>query len=278
MTPITKPRLAVLMTCYNRKQLTLAALNALSSAVGESASYSVYLVDDGSTDGTRAALSGNFPEVNTIVGTGNLYWNGGMRLAWQTALASKADFFLWLNDDTVLRPNAIADLLHLYQSAREQRTIVVGCTADPDTGEITYGGYRRARKLSRLSLRRLTPDETECDSMNGNCVLFPALAVSEIGINSSKYTHAFGDNDYGHRAKKAGYRILELKRPVAFQRRNAAYDEAHKTLSLKNWRFILTHPKGLPLTEWYAFCREHGGPLWPINFVLRYLKILGRPG
>ncbi|MDA9479226.1 hypothetical protein XI03_33015 [Bradyrhizobium sp. CCBAU 65884] len=274
MTIDNKPYIAVLMTCHNRKDLTLASMRSVTHAVGSTARYRFYLVDDGSTDGTADAVIREFPDAQVIQGDGNLYWNRGMRLSWQAAQASGPDFFLWLNDDTLLRRSALTDLLSLYLQTENPKTIVVGCTADPQTGEITYGGYRRARKLSRLSLRRLRVDETECDTMNGNCVLFPARVVADIGINSRHYTHAFGDNDYGHRARKAGYRIVELKEPVALQSRNRKYEEASSRLTFQNWRFILRHPKGVPVAEWWAFCREHGGLLWPINFLMRYLKIL----
>jgi hypothetical protein len=56
--------------------------------------------------------------------------------------------------------------------------------------------------------------------------------------------------------------------------RNRHYKNAVWKLTLRNARFIFTHPKGIPLAEWYAFCRTNGGPLWPVNFGLRYFKML----
>jgi GT2 family glycosyltransferase len=261
------------MTCFNRRETTIAALEALNAAVAGQCRYQVVLVDDGSTDGTTDDIGAAYPDVLIINGTGNLYWNGGMRLAWQSALPLKSDFFLWLNDDTILRPKAIADLLALYGQARKPKTIVVGCTTDPTTSLITYGGYRRASRLSRLRFRRLTSDETQCDTMNGNCVLFPAQVVTDVGINSERYSHAFGDHDYALRARRAGYMILELKVPVGEQEHNHRYLNSIGHLNLDNFGFIFAHPKGIPIREWYYFCREFGGPLWPVNFLLRYVKI-----
>jgi GT2 family glycosyltransferase len=201
-----------------------------------------------------------------------------MRLAWQSAQPLQPDYFLWLNDDTVLRPRAIADLLALYRASPTAKTICVGCTTDPITGIITYGGYKRVEgSLSRLRYRHLQKRETDCDTMNGNCVLFPACAVTDIGINGAEYSHAFGDIDYGLRAKRAGYIITQLAEPVAHQERNEKYLASTSTLTFKNWRFILTHPKGVPLREWFVFCRRYGGILWPINFIYRYIKMLRFP-
>jgi GT2 family glycosyltransferase len=266
--------LAVLMTCFNRKATTLRSLAALDTACAGVADYRVYLVDDNSSDGTAHAVAAQFPDVRIVKGSGNLYWNGGMRLAWQTAIPDNPDFYLWLNDDTVLRPDAIRDMLELYRAQGFPKTIVAGRTVDPVTKSVTYGGYRKAPGLSQLRFRRLARDELYCDSMNGNCVLIPRGAVDEVGINSDKYRHAFGDNDYGLRASRHGYRIVELKNPVAEQSKNLDFIKSTSVLTLGNWRKILLHPKGVPAAEWWWFCRQHGGLLWPVNFLWRYLKML----
>jgi GT2 family glycosyltransferase len=273
MTTLKKPFLAILLTCFNRRETTLATLASLPDAIGVSCAYQIILVDDGSTDGTAEAVKKAYPEALVVLGPGNLFWNKGMRRAWQEAMPFQPDFFLWLNDDTTLRKKAIADLFDLYSAASSPKTIVVGCTADPTSGVMTYGGFKIGHgKLSRLALRRLRPDETGCDTMNGNCVLFPASVVRDIGINSDRYSHSFGDLDYGFRAKRAGYEIVQLNDPIAQQEQNNRYIESVSRLTRKNWRFIFTHPKGIPWKEWLHYCREYEGPFWFLTFVFRYVR------
>ena len=96
-------KLAVLLTCFNRKDKTIASLTALYKAFHESSDgwdMSVYLTDDGSTDGTSDAVSKNFPQVRVLKGDGALYWAGGMRNSWSEALKEDYDAYLLLNDDT----------------------------------------------------------------------------------------------------------------------------------------------------------------------------------
>ncbi len=76
----------------------------------------MYLVDDGSGDGTTPAVHAEFPEVRVIAGTGHLYWSGGMRVAQQAAVLSDPDYLLWLNDDVELEPEALATLLATHHS------------------------------------------------------------------------------------------------------------------------------------------------------------------
>jgi GT2 family glycosyltransferase len=218
------------------------------------------------------------PETTIIQGTGDLYWNLGMRLAWTQALKMETDFFLWLNDDLVLEPRSIDRLVDLWLARRvekKDRLIIVGRTVSEKTGSTTYGGYLRTSKWSRLRFRRrVDGDLEECDAMNGNCVLFPRIAAEEVGVNSPFYTHSMGDMDYGLRARRKGYSIIEHPTPVGFQEENIAWANSVSHLGRDNWRYILTSPKGIRLGEWLHFCRQHGGLLWPFNFVIRYVKLV----
>jgi GT2 family glycosyltransferase len=270
-----RENLTIMLTCYNRRETTLECLGAIEEAVQGAISFSIVLVDDGSTDGTAEAVHRAFPEVMVIAGTGQLYWNSGMRLAWQRALQFRPNFYMWLNDDTILRAGSIAEMLRTYRESSAKRTIVVGRTTDSETGVTTYGGYRRVeRSISKLRFRHLANGETECDTMNGNCVLFPASVVLDVGLNAKEYRHWAGDVDYGLRARRCGYRILQAISPVASQKINANYKKSTSELNFRNWRFVLFHPKGVPVREWLTFCRRFGGWCWPVNFVLRYLKIV----
>ncbi len=63
--------IAVLLTCHNRRAETLRCLEALL-AQDAGASLRVFLVDDGSTDGTGEAVRVSFPQVNVVQGDGSL--------------------------------------------------------------------------------------------------------------------------------------------------------------------------------------------------------------
>jgi len=270
------PRIAVLATCFNRRDTTLAGLQALRLAA-QGIDYTVYLVDDGSTDGTGAAVAAQFPEARVFTGDGSLYWNGGMRKAWQEAIVDAPDYYMWWNDDLLLEPGSISRLLTFQremEASHGPRVITLGKVVDPETGLVTYGGYVRVPGASRLRFRRVADDGSVCVTMNGNCVLIPARAVQDVGIHSEHYSHASGDVDYGLRASRAGYAIFQSPHIVGSTPYNFAYAAKQNRLTLANWRFVFTHPQGIPWKEWLHFCRLHGGWMWPVNFVGRYLKII----
>ena len=96
-------RIAVLLTCLNRKQKTLACLEALFSQVLPAhVDISACIVDDASTDGTSDAVRQTYPKVKIFSGDGNLFWNGNAG-AFSKAMKDDPDYYLWLNDDKLRR-------------------------------------------------------------------------------------------------------------------------------------------------------------------------------
>ena len=70
-------RIAVLLTCWNRKQKTLACLEALFSQVlPANVDISAYIVEDASTDGISDAVRQSYPQVKIFSCHGNLFGNG----------------------------------------------------------------------------------------------------------------------------------------------------------------------------------------------------------
>ena len=191
--------IAVLLTCYNRKVKTLNCLKALfDCTLPEKASITVFLVDDASSDGTYDAVKSNFSQVKLISGNGNLYWNRGMYLAWDTAAKSEVfDYFLWLNDDVVLYKDSISNL---FETAPDNKSIIVGTMCSKNnTSETTYGGLDNKSNL-------ISPNGTAqlCYEFNGNLVLIPSYVYNIVGNLDPVFHHAIGDFEYALRANKKG--------------------------------------------------------------------------
>ena len=112
-------RIGVAIACHNRREKTRACLEALNEAaarVGSRAVLQIAVTDDASTDGTAAMIRERFPEVEIIEGSGQLFWAGGMRLAYGWLLERGLDHYLWLNDDTLLFPDALEALLATHRA------------------------------------------------------------------------------------------------------------------------------------------------------------------
>jgi GT2 family glycosyltransferase len=264
--------IAVLLTVHNRKEHTLLCLNGLSHQIRTVNPFdvSIYLMDDGSTDGTAGAVRDNYPQVNICHGSGNLFWNGGMFWVFRKALMAGFDYYLWVNNDTILFTDAMDRLIDTAIQF-QNRAIVVGSTQNPETEQWTYGGVIRKHPLRPLKFSPVTPSEypIPVHTMNGNCVLIPEAVAGRVGNLDPVFTHAMGDFDYGLRARKIGIPIIMAPGYYGFCEPN---DPHQKAPTLRTHLKKLFSPKGLPPKDWRVFAKRYAGRFWPMYWLSPYVK------
>ena len=270
-------KIAILITCFNRRQLTLACLEKLYL---QTLPFDVYLTDDGSTDGTLAAVAARYPEVKILHGNGNLFWGGGTRLAFAEALKADYDYYIWLNDDALLKPNALSVLLNTHQQLIRQgrpNSIVVGSMQDPVTKKTSYGGLVEY-SWRPLKFRQIEPTTAiqECQTLNGNLVLIPRSVAKIVGNLDPALPHMMGDFDYGLRAVKLGCSLYIAPGYLGTCPRNSLENTWLDTnLSLKQ-RLQKFRFKGSSFfrPDSWLYAKRHGGILWLLHWIRPYIQFI----
>lgn len=219
--------IAILLTCFNRKDKTLSSLHSLYSALEyynhkiedstKRIASVVYLTDDGCTDGTGEGIQKEFADkdIHILKGNGSLFWAGGMRFAWNEALKRKEewDYYLLLNDDTTLFETAFEELMatnDYCQKTYSKSGIYSGITCSPtDHSKITYGGDIFLNKFTGKRRRLGVSDHPQmCDLTNANILLVSKEVVDKIGVLYDGYIHGAADYDYTYMARKSGFPVL----------------------------------------------------------------------
>ena len=216
-------KIAAILTVFNRREKTLACLRHLFGALetyGKTASrhisLSVFLTDDGCTDGTREAVCQEFPtkDIHILDGTGTLFWAGGMRLAWQAAIDAGTgwDYFLLLNDDTLLYDGAFSLLLEAddYGFRKTGRHgLSSGATCQPgDRTKVTYGGFNfRSKAKIKTSIVIPTGIPRTIDLSHANILLVHHAVTNAIGIFHKGFIHGSADFDYARMASRRGFPV-----------------------------------------------------------------------
>lgn len=259
----------VLMTTHNRCETTVKCLDSLMAqqGLGDHFQLTIVVVDAGSSDGTVPTLSRRFPDVRVVQEGNHLYWAGGMRRAAELSETTRRDFDLWLNDDVVLRPDALATLLEA--SAHRRDAILVGQLVDGE-GNPSYGGMRK--RMHPLQLRRMgvTQGPEECSTFNGNVVLIPRDISRVLGPIDAKFIHGMGDIDYGLRAARAGYTSVQVPGYVGWCDPNSPGICVSRSSGLSRMRAVAA-PKMLPFGAWWTLCRRYCGPVAPVIFAKPYV-------
>lgn len=261
-------RIAVLMTVYNRKKVTLNCLKRLyEQIVPTDCQIDVYVTDDGCTDGTPETIKRLFPQVFIINGNGKLFWNHGMIKAWEAAVEKyDYDFYLWLNDDTELYEDSINRLIDNSIKCKHEALLVGTTCSSKDEMKYTYGG----RYCNKPIISPSDTDFISCDEINGNVVLIPKYIYNKIGMNDPTFFHSRGDFDYSLRAKKYGLNVFVSPGLYGIcDRHDFSYKWFDPKYSIKQ-RFKLYFSKyGFYARHEFLFVWRHFGIL---RAIIQYIK------
>lgn len=203
-------KIAVILTCFNRKNKTERCMNAIynqQSKHQNDMEFSIYITDDGSTDGTREMLENYSKNFNVIIlDGGNLYWDKGMYLAMQCAVKEPHDYYLMVNDDVDFSNDFIDIMMESYGEA-DSSCGISGATQDTKHTCTTYGGT--LFKSSGF----FDPNGSiqECNLANWNCFLVNQEIIDKVGIIDPNYDHSYGDYDYSMVMQRNGFKIYLAK-------------------------------------------------------------------
>ena len=267
---LPQKHIVAMLTCHNRKNLTLACLSKLrQQRLPSGFSLSFVVVDDGSKDGTADAVLEAFPNATVVRGDGSLYWCGGMRVAWQKAAEFDPDFYLAVNDDTMLDDHALEALLEAM-SASPKPSLAVGAIRCHESSQTIYGGIHGRRRVMAP-----TGKPELCVTCNGNCLLIPREAYLKLGVFHHSYTHNMGDFDYGYQATKHGFPVYQTSVHVGACSLNSPRNtwEDRNLRRIERLRLLQT-PKGLPWREWCEFNFRNSGWRAAYLCINPFLRIL----
>lgn len=257
-------KVAIVIPVYNRRETTLQGLRSLSKIDKTGLDVRVYIVDDGSTDGTADAVRRDFPDVHLVMGDGTLHYAAGTNRGITAAMEWEPDFVGTMNDDSIFHDQF---LQRMVRAAQANPRSVVGALLllwdDPQTvfqvgqtWRTMNGGWHIPQQMTAFDFPQ-TPFEVEC--LVGNCTLIPAAAIKECGLMDEKrFKHGWGDAQYFMKMRKAGWKLLIDPKSYVWCEPNT-YPPPLGSLSLKEGLRVLfvneRHPLNLKRqfdARWYS--------------------------
>ena len=263
---------AVIIPVHNRREVTLRCLERLESD-GVFAWASVVVVDDGSTDGTGAAVRARHPAVILLPGDGDLWWGGAIRMGMEYAGREGAACFLWLNDDCLPGPGT---LRLLSDHVGGTGGLATGWASTPSGGR--YGGFRKTLG----GLKQVTPPPpggvVACDAAGGNCVAIARTVVDAIGLpDAARLPHALLDVDYLLTATRRGFPLDLLGSAVCRNDDNFSPATTSWLLDdaspMRQWKICLGHRSTQSYVASFRLHSRHWGAWGLWLFARGYLRL-----
>jgi hypothetical protein len=208
--------LAVVVLNWNGLEDTRALLPTLACCrAPEGWRVRVLVVDNGSSDGSAAALGREFPDVGLLALPENRRFAGGCNAGLERALAEGADAVMLLNNDTEADPGLCAELLLALERDPRAGAAAPLIHFQRPAGVIWYAGGRCTPALGLAAHRGLRrPDRGQYRAveptgyLTGCCLLATRAAWERVGPLDERYFIYAEDADWCLRARAAGFRLL----------------------------------------------------------------------
>ena len=272
-------KITVILTCYNRKEKTLAAIKSLSSG-NPNQNLRFIVVDDNSSDGTVEDVMALGLNIEIIRGTGDLFWSGGMRKGIGCFLDNPegSDYMLLINDDVEFYSDILTGMIE--RSIVNNDAIVVGATCDGN-GDFSYGALTIINNRGNNSFgvpQKPSSENISCDTFNCNCVLVKTDVAQKLGNFDAMYKHSLADWDYGLSASRSGIKILSTENYIGVCNKNSIKGTwRDRSLSRIERIRAKESVKGAPTKQWFYYLKKNFGMRTAIIYsITPYIRILIR--
>lgn len=219
---------------FNTKDLTSEFIKSIMNHTH--IPYDLYVVDNGSVDGSVEFIKDNFPHVKVI----EMKENSGYAKACNAgARAGSNEFIMFLNSDMLALPNWINPLISVMES--DNSIAVVGPKLVNEKGQIVGAGVVGTNQ-SPVIRGWLTPDQPnlyfsdlECLSVCGAAYMIRRSNIPILGLFDERYPFYFEETDYSYNVRDKGYKVVYVakskmihyhqKSPSQSQQRNQWFRE-----------------------------------------------------
>lgn len=191
-------RVCAVVVTFNRQQLLrecLVALQNQTRAVDE-----ILVVDNASTDNTRAMLASEFPDLPVLALSQNGGGAGGFHAGMKQAMQDGYDWLWLMDDDGRPAPECLQNLLN----HAPQNDILVPVQQDSDGRAYGFSIWRKRQN-------DVTAEVTNGQKFDGEVPIFhfvgPLISrslVEKIGLPRAEFFIWFDDIEYALRAHKKG--------------------------------------------------------------------------
>ncbi len=215
------PDVSIILVSWNTRELLLGCLESLSAAVG-TLRTDIWMVDNGSTDGSVAAVRERFPLVRLIEN----HSNPGFAAAHNQGIAASAGrYTLLLNSDTIAEPASIERLVRFADGQPTAGIIGARLLNRDGSFQASFADFPSLRS-ELLSVTGIGPRlfgrwypsygprrsqmARRVDWIQGACMLARRAAIEQAGPMDEQYFMYNEEIDWCMQMWRAGWEVWYL--------------------------------------------------------------------
>jgi GT2 family glycosyltransferase len=212
--------LSVIIVNWNTKELLLNCIESLYRTI-KGLSFEIFVVDNGSKDGSVNSVRKAFPEIELIQNQRNL---GFARANNEALRKRKGQYALLSNTDVILKDGAIETLAE-FMDRNPNVGIAGGQLINGDgSKQNSFDNFPSlaTEVLNKSLLRILFPTRypskrvsysspIDVQSVIGACMIVRSQAIREVGLLDEDYFFFMEETDWCYRMKRRGWRVCHVR-------------------------------------------------------------------
>ncbi len=251
------PKVSILILSWNDLRNTVETLASVRGL--HYPNFRVWVVDNGSTDGSGEAIAQQFPDVRAIRSPRNLGIPGGRNFGLEAILSQDhADYVMFLDNDVALEPLLLDKLVQAAEAQTDLGIVgpIIYYHSDPrriwSAGAFMVFREVTAKSPSKNRLERAERVEgiERVDCIPGCCVLVKHHVFEKIGHLNPQYFFVGSTMDFCYRAGKRGFGTAVVNHAKLWHKVSASTEGGYSPA-----RAYFTGRSTI------LFLKEHGG-LW----------------
>lgn len=216
------PLLSIIVVSWNTREVLRRCLESVAAET--LVPYEIWLVDNGSTDGSPEMVATDFPDVHLIANNENLGFAAANN---QALIAARGRYHLLLNSDTLVLDHALDRMVAFMENHPEVgglgcRLLNADYTLQPSAHNFysTLGSLVE-NKLVRLFWKKRSPDTRfltfwdhsrtrQVDWVTGACLMVRQEVTESVGLLDERFFMYGEEIDWQMRMAKSGYPVWYL--------------------------------------------------------------------
>jgi GT2 family glycosyltransferase len=262
---VNNPKVSIIILNWNGYKDTIECLESLKKI--DYQNYEIIIVDNGSSGDDVKILRDRFGDyIHIIANVRNEGFPGGCNIGMQHALQKGTDYILLLNNDTIVDPQFLTELVKVTESdaiigmagskmyfyRHPSQIQSAGGKINWWSGIITYLGMydEDIGQYDNLAER---------DFLFGTSLLLKKIVVDTISFMDTAYFFGIEELDYCTRAKRAGFKILYVPTSKVWHKVGAS---ASKLPQYKESQKMVEKSQGVACYKHnYRLFRTYGPPV-----------------
>lgn len=242
-------KIIIITLNYNQNNYTIKCIDSLLSS--EYSNFKILLIDNGSTKENYTFLRSNLPRDNRlelIRIEENRGYVGGVNYGLETGAKLNPDYFLVMNNDTIIDKYAIKELVKTCKDYNN-KAIITGKVYHYDNPnklqDIGYA-YNNEKRLqfNRVGFNEIDKGQynkiAERDMLDDVFWLLPKRLFEKIGGYSPYFWFNAEQADFALKAKKAGYKLIFTPKAKLWHKGSVSIGGREKNPKLAYWHIQST--------------------------------------